>query len=75
MRTRKFWLDAAERATRAAANAAAGFMATSTTPLLSFDWSTLGAVSAFAAGMSLCTSIGGSRAGDADTAGLVSLHK
>lgn len=58
MFTKDFWKQAAERAVKTAAQAAAAMLAVDqTTGLLAVDWATVASVAGLAAAMSLLTSL------------------
>ncbi|MBE5453521.1 hypothetical protein E3G52_000385 [Mycobacteroides abscessus] len=70
MLTKQFWLDAVERAIRAAAASVSGvFVADATVATVS--WEGVGVVAATAALVSLLLSVQGSRIGDPDSGSLV----
>lgn len=73
MWTRKFWLDAAERAVKTFAQTLAATAAVGGLNLLSVGWKQALGTSGFAAGLSLLSSVASARAstGQPDSASLV----
>lgn len=72
LRTGRFWVDAAERAVKTAAQVAVGVLtADHVLGVIDVDFLQLGSVAALAALVSLLTSVGSSTVGDEDTASLV----
>lgn len=70
--TRKFWLDAAERAIKTAAQTT--IAAVSTTALVQdLDWAIVGGTVAIATGLSVLTSIASSPIGDPGSASAVGI--
>lgn len=71
MWTRKFWLDALERATRTGAQIIAIGWPASAAILDATNWKFLGVTAAGAAGLSLVMSLAGLKTGDPTSASLV----
>lgn len=71
MFTIAFWKDAAERAVKTAAQAAAGVFVTDTT-ILSLDWEQAGGIVGTAALLSILTSIASEKIATPGTASVVS---
>lgn len=70
MRTKKFWIDAAERAVKTAAQTALALLGTGLVGVLEVDWAQLASVSLVAALVSVLTSIGSDPLGERGTASL-----
>lgn len=68
MRTKRFWLDALERAVKTAAQTAAALIGTGAVGIIDVDWQNIFSVSAVAAILSVLTSVASAPAGDPGTA-------
>ena len=71
MRTKSFWIDAAERTIRTIAQSLLALMGTDALGIVGLDWMQMGSVAIGAGLMSLLTSIVASGVGDKGTAELV----
>lgn len=71
MISKRFWLDAGERAVKTAAQTAVALIGTGMVGILDVDWQQVGSVSACAAILSVLTSLGSYPSGE-PTASLVS---
>lgn len=70
MRTKRFWLDALERAVKTAAQTAAALIGTGAVGIIDVDWQNIASVSAVAAILSVLTSVASAPAGDPESASL-----
>ena len=71
MLSKSFWIDAAERAVRTAAQTAVALIGTGAVGIIDVDWQNVASVSAVAAVVSLLTSIASNPVGDRGTASVV----
>ena len=71
MRTKSFWIDAAERTIRTIAQSLLALMGTDALGIVGLDWMQMGSVAIGAGLMSLLTSIVATGVGDKGTAELV----
>jgi hypothetical protein len=71
MRTKSFWIDAAERTIRTIAQSLLALMGTDALGIVGLDWMQMGSVAIGAGLMSLLTSIVATGIGDKGTAELV----
>jgi hypothetical protein len=69
--TRRFAIDATERAVKTVAQAATALLISAGTDLITTDWKGIAAGAGIAGVISLLTSIGSSSVGDEDSASLV----
>ena len=71
MLSKSFWIDAAERAVKTAAQTAVAMLGTGLVGIIDVDWQNVASVSAVAAVVSLLTSIASNPVGDRGTAAVV----
>lgn len=71
MLSKSFWIDAAERAVKTAAQTAVAMLGTGLVGIIDVDWQNVASVSAVAALVSLLTSIASNPVGDRGTAAVV----
>lgn len=71
MLSKSFWIDAAERAVKTAAQTAVAMLGTGMVGIIDVDWQNVASVSAVAAVVSLLTSIASNPVGDRGTAAVV----
>ena len=71
MLSKSFWIDAAERAVKTAAQTAVAMLGTGLVGIVDVDWQNVASVSAVAAVVSLLTSIASNPVGDRGTAAVV----
>ena len=69
--TLTFWLDAAERAIKTAAQTVLGLIGSNVVDVTSLDWQEIGIATAFTTGLSVLTSIVSSGIGEPGTASLL----
>lgn len=68
MRTKRFWLDALERAVKTAAQTSVALIGTGMAGIIDVDWTNVASVSAVAAILSVLTSVASAPAGDPESA-------
>lgn len=71
MLSKSFWIDAAERAVKTAAQTAVAMLGTGLVGIIDVDWQNVASVSAVAAVVSLLSSIASNPVGDRGTAAVV----